>query len=192
MGNYIIHFDDGSEALAHYGKKGMHWGKWNEETRERYLKEGRGEYNPGGFVGNLDHRVYEWDYDTGEPRVYDVSGDHSKRDYDAEARWRHDLQEAQYAKDTNQDFDINTGKAYERNLLGRAERGIDNIVENVRTGLRDVGLKIRNIAWDVEFEGKYFVNHTLPETVKRMTDDAGDFVTSHLVDPDKVKRIFNR
>jgi hypothetical protein len=38
MGDYIIHFDDGSEALAHYGKKGMHWGEWNEETRRRYME----------------------------------------------------------------------------------------------------------------------------------------------------------
>ena len=38
MGNYIIHFDDGSEVLAHYGKKGMHWGEWNEETRQRYME----------------------------------------------------------------------------------------------------------------------------------------------------------
>lgn len=31
-----FHFDDGSEALAHYGKPGMHWGVWDENTREKY------------------------------------------------------------------------------------------------------------------------------------------------------------
>lgn len=28
------HYDD---YLVHYGVKGMHWGVWNNETRERYM-----------------------------------------------------------------------------------------------------------------------------------------------------------
>lgn len=35
MTNYIVHFEDGSEFLAHYGVQGMKWGVWNEETRRR-------------------------------------------------------------------------------------------------------------------------------------------------------------
>lgn len=34
-------FQDGSEAIAHYGVKGMKWGVWNEETKDRYASEGR-------------------------------------------------------------------------------------------------------------------------------------------------------
>lgn len=30
-------FADGSEAIAHYGVKGMKWGVWNSATRDRYL-----------------------------------------------------------------------------------------------------------------------------------------------------------
>ena len=33
---YKLTFEDGSEAIAHHGVKGMHWGEWNEETKERY------------------------------------------------------------------------------------------------------------------------------------------------------------
>lgn len=40
--DYLITFDDGSEALAHYGVLGMKWGKWNAETAARYgYKAGR-------------------------------------------------------------------------------------------------------------------------------------------------------
>ena len=39
MANYIIHFEDGSDAyLSHHGKIGMHWGEWNDETRKRYME----------------------------------------------------------------------------------------------------------------------------------------------------------
>lgn len=36
MTDLKFHFDDGSEYLAHYGKKGMHWGVWDENTQEKY------------------------------------------------------------------------------------------------------------------------------------------------------------
>ena len=36
MTSLKFHFDDGSEYLAHYGKVGMHWGEWNEETQAKY------------------------------------------------------------------------------------------------------------------------------------------------------------
>ena len=187
MGSYLFHFDDGSDALIHYGKKGMHWGEWNEETRERYLNEGR-----PGIVGFLDNKAYERGRD-GELIVRPFNGEHlGVRDSDAEARWRHDIQEADYAKATGQNFDINTGKVYENNLLGRAQQGLDNVVENVRTALNDAKITLRNISWDVEFEGKYFVNHTLPDTGKKVLEEVGDFATSHLVDPNKVKRLLGR
>ena len=36
--NYILTFEDGSTGyLSHHGVKGMHWGVWNEETRQRRL-----------------------------------------------------------------------------------------------------------------------------------------------------------
>ena len=34
--DYVITFEDGSTGyLSHFGVKGMHWGVWNEETRQR-------------------------------------------------------------------------------------------------------------------------------------------------------------
>lgn len=39
--DYLIHFEDGSEAfLAHHGIKGMKWGIRNEETEARYNRSG--------------------------------------------------------------------------------------------------------------------------------------------------------
>lgn len=41
--DYLIHFEDGSYGyLAHHGVKGMKWGKWNEETKNRYSSINRG------------------------------------------------------------------------------------------------------------------------------------------------------
>lgn len=39
--DYLLTFEDGSEALTHHGVKGMKWGVWNEETRDRYSGEKR-------------------------------------------------------------------------------------------------------------------------------------------------------
>lgn len=39
--DYKVTFQDGSEALAHYGVLGMKWGVWNSETRARRSGEGR-------------------------------------------------------------------------------------------------------------------------------------------------------
>ena len=40
--HYKFTFEDGSEALLHYGVKGMKWGVWNADTRSRYLGQTRG------------------------------------------------------------------------------------------------------------------------------------------------------
>lgn len=37
MTDYLVTFQDGSQRLAHHGVKGMHWGEWNDETRQKYL-----------------------------------------------------------------------------------------------------------------------------------------------------------
>ena len=34
------YYKEEPDSLTHYGKPGMHWGEWNDETRERYLNEG--------------------------------------------------------------------------------------------------------------------------------------------------------
>lgn len=39
--DYKFTFQDGSESLMHYGVKGMKWGVWNAETRNRYLNTGQ-------------------------------------------------------------------------------------------------------------------------------------------------------
>ena len=38
--DYKLTFQDGSEALMHYGVKGMKWGVLSPETQERYRREG--------------------------------------------------------------------------------------------------------------------------------------------------------
>ena len=42
--DYKFTFEDGSEALAHHGVKGMKWGVWNAETRAKYGSAGNGTY----------------------------------------------------------------------------------------------------------------------------------------------------
>lgn len=48
-------FEDGSEALAHYGVKGMKWGNWNADTKEKYAQEGI----TGGGGGYTDDEYEE-------------------------------------------------------------------------------------------------------------------------------------
>ena len=42
--DYKFTFQDGSEAMAHYGVQGMKWGKWNAETQTRYANAGNSTY----------------------------------------------------------------------------------------------------------------------------------------------------
>lgn len=42
--DYVITFQDDSQALMHYGVQGMKWGKWNAETQRRYAGAGNGTY----------------------------------------------------------------------------------------------------------------------------------------------------
>lgn len=39
--DYKLTFEDGSEAIAHHGVKGMKWGVWNMETRLKYQGTGK-------------------------------------------------------------------------------------------------------------------------------------------------------
>ena len=48
--DYKFTFEDGSEALAHHGVKGMKWGVWNEETKSRY---GMSIKNPSKAKANI-------------------------------------------------------------------------------------------------------------------------------------------
>ena len=59
MTSLKFHFDDGSEYLAHYGKVGMHWGEWNEQTQAKYAS------NPdliGEFAKALNTHAYNQSY----------------------------------------------------------------------------------------------------------------------------------
>ncbi len=46
--DYKFTFKDGSEALVHYGVKGMKWGVQNAETKARYAQAGMGLQGGGG------------------------------------------------------------------------------------------------------------------------------------------------
>lgn len=54
--DYKLTFEDGSEAIAHHGVKGMKWGVWNMETRLKYQgtgKEPRKAAEGGGGGGGI-------------------------------------------------------------------------------------------------------------------------------------------
>lgn len=50
--DYIVTFVDDSQALMHWGVKGMHWGVWNAETAAKYGQAGSS--GPGGGGGGGD------------------------------------------------------------------------------------------------------------------------------------------
>lgn len=54
--DYKFTFQDGSEAIAHYGVKGMKWGIWNFDTRRKYEGLGKieGAAGGGGWVEEED------------------------------------------------------------------------------------------------------------------------------------------
>lgn len=136
MGNYIVHFNDGSEALAHYGKKGMHWGEWNEETRQRYLNEGKTfRYDPvaGGFV---------------------VDEEASKRNNEA---WN----ASQLAERTGQQYDPRTGGVYSKNASGQLARALDNVASTVNDLIRDPGYTLSSMASKTLDSGKSLVDRAL-------------------------------
>ena len=47
--DYIVCFDDGSKALAHYGVQGMKWGVWNAETAARRAGRRASRYRDKAF-----------------------------------------------------------------------------------------------------------------------------------------------
>lgn len=72
--NYIFTFEDGSEALMHYGVKGMKWGSWNAETQARYAGAGNGTYYKKAQRGN------EWSKSvTDQRRRYNANQPKSKQ-----------------------------------------------------------------------------------------------------------------
>lgn len=72
---YMLCFDDGSEAfLAHYGVKGMKWGKWNSETRARYMGAGNGTFYKKASHGSKYGRAV-----TDQRRAYNANQPKSKQ-----------------------------------------------------------------------------------------------------------------
>ena len=65
MSDYLVTMDTGERYLAHHGVKGMKWGKWNEETRYRYLGKPTKYYRKGGVLkkGSIVSRVNRDPYD---------------------------------------------------------------------------------------------------------------------------------
>lgn len=154
MGNYKFTFEDGSEALAHYGKKGMHWGEWNEETRQRYLNDGKlpdfqvpaggsaSEDVPGGVYRNDGTGNFYLDKEATENQW------HSKR-----AR--------EQAEKTGQTYDWNTGGVYNKSASGEIARALDNLKANVDEFIKDPGYKLSSTASKTIQEGKKLVDGLL-------------------------------
>lgn len=154
MGNYVFHFDDGSEALAHYGKKGMHWGEWNEETRERYLNEGKlPDFPvPSGIGGKFGKSITETDVPGG---VYRLGSDGEYYlDKEATERQWHANKKSEFAEKTNQDYDPRTGGVYSKTVSGAFARTIDNIIA-------DPGGTLERVARNVLKNGKNLVDSAL-------------------------------
>lgn len=59
-------FEDGSEAIAHYGVQGMKWGVWNLDTRRKY--EGLGKIEGGAGGGGWVEEEDEEDESDDEPK----------------------------------------------------------------------------------------------------------------------------
>ena len=57
---YLITFEDGSDAyLSHHGIKGMKWGVWNEETKQRYMAGNADLGGGGGGVADEEEKSSE-------------------------------------------------------------------------------------------------------------------------------------
>lgn len=149
MGSYLFHFDDGSEALAHYGKKGMHWGEWNEETRERYLNEGKlPDFPvPSGLGGKLGKSITETEVPGG---VYSrgSDGEYYLDKEATEQRW-HMNKRRELAEKTGQTTDPSTAGIYNKTATGEIARAIDSLIADpgytlsrVARGAFDTGKRI--------------------------------------------------
>lgn len=154
MGNYLFHFDDGSDALMHYGKKGMHWGEWNEETRERYLNEGKlPDFPvPSGIGGKFGKSITETDVPGG---VYSRGSDGEYYlDKEATEKQWHANKKREFAEKTNQDYDPGTGGVYSKTASGSFARAIDNL-------MADPGGTLSRVARDTVSNGKNLVDGVL-------------------------------
>lgn len=154
MGNYVFHFDDGSEALAHYGKKGMHWGEWNEETRERYLNEGKlPDFPvPSGIGGKFGKSITETDVPGG---VYSPGSDGEYYlDKEATERQWHATKANEQAEKTGQTYDWKTRGTYNKTATGEIARAVDNLIH-------DPGYTLSRVADGVAKSGKSLVDGAL-------------------------------
>lgn len=73
MSIFKFTFEDGSEALAHYGVKGMKWGNWNAETRARYMSEGNMPAGGGGLNDDDEEKGDQSDPGEAKPLGPDLS-----------------------------------------------------------------------------------------------------------------------
>ena len=147
MGNYLIHFDDGSDALMHYGKKGMHWGEWNEETRQRYLNEGKlPDFDvPSG--GKMSDEVPGGIYDRGADGKYYLNKEATEK------HW-HATKANEQAEKTGKTYDWTTGGTYNKTATGEIARAVDSLI-------RDPGYTLSRVADGVAKSGKNLVDSAL-------------------------------
>ena len=155
-----FYFDDGSEYLAHYGVKGMHWGEWNEETRQRYTNDGK---------------IHVINQATGED-YYEDPANYSNTPSGAMARtidntaYELDLltKRPDYVLSSVAQRTFETGKKLVDGLL----KGLGDVANAVKTGVEDIGLalqgKRRLTQEEVDAINKF--NYDWHETSKRMDE----------------------
>lgn len=138
MGNYKFTFEDGSEALAHYGKKGMHWGEWNEETRRKYEAdpESKPSLERDGNGNIISRQTFE---------VHNSDG--------TVAPW---------TNNHTMERDPRTGNYYDTKSLGAGiSRGLDNLKSDIEDLIRDPGYKLSSVASKTVQEGKKLLDGIL-------------------------------
>jgi hypothetical protein len=138
----------------HYGKKGMHWGEWNEETRERYLNEGKlPDFPvPSGLGGKFGKSITETDVPGG---VYSPNSDGEYYlDKEATERHWHANKRRELAEKTGQSTDPYTDGIYNKTATGEIARVIDNLIA-------DPGRTLSMVARDTVNNGKNLVDGAL-------------------------------
>ena len=134
MTDLKFHFDDGSEAIAHYGKKGMHWGVWDENTQEKYAA------NPD-LIGEFA-KLLNGGGSSPKP-VYK-----GKNPYDVHA-YNQSYQDRQKMNPVEAGArNIATVAGHHaKNLASEAGRGFDKFAKD--SGLAEVSRKARNAATEI-------------------------------------------
>ena len=142
-------FEDGSEALAHYGKKGMHWGTWNDETRQKYAA------NPEYMPENTERRTNEQLYNNFANAMNQhaanqgASAGQGTLYKDPETRGRNrmglnELRRAQNAKDPVKQASnaLNAALKGAKDFGGQVAKSVSDITKHASRAVSDAGKSV--------------------------------------------------